>query len=179
MYSVLHSIGFFLVLILGRYLPWRWAVSVPAFLAVPVFVCIACLHESPEWLNKMGHNNQRQEALKFYQKDLEGSQQKTEDLPTKKSDGTRTNLLVSKARFETFMNSIISQDPSFLRNLIFLSTLFICIGFGGFSVLSFYAVEIFQLSGSPLPASDTSWIVSITMIGCSVASFYVLHKYNR
>ena len=72
MYSVLHSLGFFLVLILGAFLPWRWAVSVPAFLAVPIFATIFFLHESPEWLNKMGHEKKCQEALNFYQKDLEG-----------------------------------------------------------------------------------------------------------
>ena len=162
MYSVLHSIGFFLVLILGTYLPWRWAVSVPAFLAVPVFVCIACLHESPEWLNKMGHNQKCGEALTFYMKDLEGLQNKKDKKPTKKSQEHRRNLLVSKARVKSFLHSIILRDPSFLRNF-----------------LSFYAVEIFKLSGSPLPALDTSWIVSITKIGCSVSSFYVLHKYDQ
>ena len=97
MYSVLQSIGLFLVLILGAFLPWRWAVSVPAFLAVPVFVCIACLQESPEWLNKMGHNHQCGEALTFYMKDLDGSQKKTDKKPIKETLGTRKKSVCFKS----------------------------------------------------------------------------------
>ena len=89
-------------------------------------------------------------------KDLERLQNKKDENPTKKSLGHRRNLLVLTARVKTFMHSIIIQDPSFLLNVLYLSILFLCIGWGGFSILSFYAVEIFQLSGSPLPALNTS-----------------------
>merc|ERR1719483_1048176 len=71
------------------------------------------------------------------------------------------------------------QDPSIISNMLFLAGLFLSIGWCGFSILSFYAVEIFQLSGSPFSASNTSWITASTKIGCSLVAFYVLHKYNR
>ena len=71
MYSVLHAFGFFLVLILGAFLPWRIAVTVPAILAIPTFIAITLLHESPEWLSKNGQVEKCQEALRFYQKELE------------------------------------------------------------------------------------------------------------
>lgn len=180
MYSVLHSFGFFIVLILGAFLPWRWAVSVPAFLSVPIFVAISCLHESPEWLNKMGHDRQCQAALQFYRKDLEGEifkavKQSEEEEKIAKSFSI-TSLI---EKMKTFLSLLMFQYPSFLRNMLYLSTLFLCIGWCGFSILSFYAVEIFQLSGSPLSAANTSWITSSTKIVCSVAAFYVLHKYKR
>ena len=70
MYSVLHALGFFLVLILGAFLPWRIAVIVPAILAIPTFIAITYLHESPEWLNKNGQTKKCEIALKFYHKDL-------------------------------------------------------------------------------------------------------------
>merc|ERR1711915_1065583 len=57
--------------------------------------------------------------------------------------------------------------------------MFFSLGWNGFSILSFYAVEIFQLSGSPLSAVHTSWIVSTTKIACSIVAFYVLHKFDR
>merc|ERR1711892_1371153 len=176
MYSVLHSLGFFLVLILGAFLPWRWAVSVPAFLAVPIFGAIFFLHESPEWLNKMGHEKRCQEALNFYQKDLEGEKLNLEK-KTENEESFPKFIIVVKLK--TFLRLIMFQYPDFLRNMLFLSTLFLCIGWCGFSILSFYAVEIFQLSGSPLSASNTSWITSTTKIVCSIAAFYVLHKFNR
>jgi len=181
MYSVLHSLGFFLVLILGAFLPWRWAVSVPAFLSVPIFVAITCLHESPEWLNKMGHEQQCQEALKFYQKDLEGAKSKPVIKPINdnKTPHPRFNVVILVEKCKTFLHLLMLQDPSFVTHLLYLSALFVCIGWCGFSILSFYAVEIFQLSGSPLSASNTSWITSTTKIGCSLAAFYVLHKFNR
>ena len=34
-------------------------------------------------------------------------------------------------------------------------------------------------SGSPFSASNTSWITSITKIVCAIASFYVLHRFDR
>ena len=176
MYSVLHSLGFFLVLILGAFLPWRWAVSVPAFLAVPIFATIFFLHESPEWLNKMGHEKRCQEALNFYQKDLEGEKLNLEK-KTENEESFPKFIIVVKLK--TFLRLIMFQYPDFLRNMLFLSALFLCIGWCGFSILSFYAVEIFQLSGSPLSASNTSWITSTTKIVCSIAAFYVLHKFNR
>ena len=180
MYSVLHSFGFFLVLILGAFLPWRWAVSVPAFLSVPICVAISCLHESPEWLNKMGHEQQCQAALQFYRKDLEGeifkAVKQSEEEDTIAKSFSVTSLM---EKIKTFLSLLMFQYPSFLRNMLYLSTLFLCIGWCGFSILSFYAVEIFQLSGSPLSAANTSWITSSTKIVCSVAAFYVLHKYKR
>ena len=54
--------------------------------------------------------------------------------------------------------ALVEQDKAFWRRVLFLSTLFSLIGWCGFSILSFYAVEVFQLSGSPISAAHTSWI---------------------
>ena len=95
MYSVLHSFGFFLVLftgdsyfskvwcldlnlsltkllikyILGAYLPWRIAVFLPGILAIPTFVLIMFLHESPEWLLKKGRIEEYKKSVEFFQID--------------------------------------------------------------------------------------------------------------
>jgi len=179
-YSLLHSFGFFIILILGAFLPWRWAVSVPAFLSVPIFVAICFLHESPEWLNKMGQEKRCQEALRFYKKDLEGAGSK---LVIKTFNENKTEskqpIVILVEKLKTFLSLLMLQDPSIISNMLYLAGLFLSIGWCGFSILSFYAVEIFQLSGSPFSASNTSWITASTKIGCSLVAFYVLHKYNR
>ena len=75
--------------------------------------------------------------------------------------------------------SIIEQDTSFWRRVLFLSVLFALIGWCGFSILSFYATEIFTKSGSPISATHTSWITASTKIFCAILSFYVLHRFSR
>merc|ERR1712241_1574530 len=68
---------------------------------------------------------------------------------------------------------------NFWKKVLYLSLLFCGIGWCGFSILSFYAVEVFQESGSPFSPSTTSWVTSLTKIVCSSLAFYVLHKFDR
>ena len=66
MYSVLHSIGFCLVLVLGAVLHWRLAMAVPALLALPTLAGIYQLRESPSWLNRKGKVREAEQAAAFY-----------------------------------------------------------------------------------------------------------------
>lgn len=75
--------------------------------------------------------------------------------------------------------SLVDQDSVFWRRVLFLSVLFALIGWCGFSILSFYATEIFTKSGSPISATHTSWITASTKIFCAILSFYVLHRFSR
>ena len=84
MYSILHSFGFFLVLFLGNslsqfkfnifmkmsgaFLPWRLTVAIPMFLAVPIFIGIFFLHESPDWLRKNQRLEEMEKAARFYRR---------------------------------------------------------------------------------------------------------------
>ena len=77
------------------------------------------------------------------------------------------------------LRELLEQDKAFWQTVVKMIILFTCIGWCGFSILSFYATEIFSKSGSPFSASHTSWITSITKIICAMSSFYVLHKYDR
>ena len=99
-----------------------------------------------------------------------------------KSEGcsNKNNKLVKIVdKLNEVSTSLLSRERSFWRLVISMSLLFACIGWCGFSILSFYATEIFSKSGSPFSAAHTSWITSVTKIICSVASFYVLHRFNR
>ena len=71
------------------------------------------------------------------------------------------------------------KDKSVQSSIILLSLLFAGIGLSGFALLSFYASEIFERSGSPISASYASWITAFTKIVVSCGSFYVIHKFNR
>jgi len=181
MYSVLHALGFFLVLILGAFLPWRIAVMVPAILAIPTFIAILFLHESPEWLNKNGQTKKCDLACKFYHKQLDEKKIdiKIVEVEANNTDNKRNAMLILVGNLNDFSKSILEQDKSFWRNFLYLAFLFTSIGWCGFSILSFYAVEVFQESGSPFSASNTSWITSITKIVCSLGAFYVLHTFKR
>ena len=84
MYSILHSIGFFIILFLGNslsqfkfnifmkmtgaFLPWRLTGAIPMFLAVPIFIGIFFLHESPDWLRKNQRFEEMEKAVSFYRR---------------------------------------------------------------------------------------------------------------
>lgn len=183
MYSVLHSFGFFLVLFTGAYLPWRIAVFLPGILAIPTFVLIMFLHESPEWLLKKGRIDEYKKSVKFFQIDKRQFDD-NQDIFVGRENKNKENDNVSMCE-SVFSNlgsvskSLIEQDRSFWRRVLFLSVLFALIGWCGFSILSFYATEIFTKSGSPISATHTSWITASTKIFCAILSFYVLHKFSR
>jgi len=183
MYSILHSTGFFVVLFLGAFIPWRLAVAVPMLLALPVFIGLSFLHESPDWLSKKHRFEEMEQSVRFYRRyryadcgaNCKLCQQSEENIHLEKQKSSvnfAENILeVSRA--------LQSKSEQFWSRFIFLAVLFALLGWCGFPILSFYAVEIFSKSGSPFSASHTSWITSITKIVCSIGSFYVLHRFDR
>ena len=50
----------------GAFLPWRVAVSIPAVLAVPIFIGLCFVHESPDWLNKKQRFEEMEQSANFY-----------------------------------------------------------------------------------------------------------------
>ena len=52
----------------GAFLPWRVAVSIPAIVAVPIFIGICFVHESPDWLNKKQRFEEMEQAASFYRR---------------------------------------------------------------------------------------------------------------
>merc|ERR1712032_220269 len=128
MYSVLHSFGFFLVLFTGAYLPWRIAVFLPGILAIPTFVLIMFLHESPEWLLKKGRIDEYKKSVKFFQIDKRQFDD-NQDIFVGRENKNKENDNVSMCE-SVFSNlgsvskSLIEQDRSFWRRVLFLSVLF-------------------------------------------------------
>ena len=157
MYSVLHSFGFCLMLVLGAVLHWRLAMAVPAILTIPTMAVLANLRESPSWLQRQGRNEEAQEAADFYRISLPESSSVILEGPVCQDDvkETKKGLL---ERLKGIQHTLSLQGSSFWCNFAFLATLFLLLGWCGFSILSFYAVEVFQLSGSPISAAHTSWI---------------------
>jgi len=174
MYAVLHSFGFCMMLLLGAVLHWRVAMAVPVILSLPTMAALANLKESPAWLQRQGRNQEAQEAADFYRISLPVS------APISKEslfqDAKEKSLL---ERLKGILHTLTLQGSAFWCNFAFLASLFLLLGWCGFSILSFYAVEVFQLSGSPISAAHTSWITSLTKIFCAICSFYFLHKYSR
>ena len=165
------TIQSFEIIILGAFLPWRLAIFIPVIISIPTFIFILFLQESPEWLKQKGLLEEYQRSMTFYKKE-EAKNSISSKVEDEKQKSMLNNLrLISK--------SFMAQDKAFWSTFLLLCTLFACVGWCGFSILSFYATEIFTKSGSPFSASHTSWITSLTKIICSIGSFYVLHKFNR
>ena len=148
----------------GAFIPWRLAVAVPMLLALPVFIGLSFLHESPDWLSKKQRFEEMEQSVSFYRryrvnhdesdfftlkynslKDTEGGncklcQQSDEKIHLEKEKSSVTfaeNILeVSRA--------LLSKSEQFWARFIYLSALFALIGWCGFPILSFYAVEIFS-----------------------------------
>ena len=154
MYSVLHSFGFCLMLLLGAVLHWRLAMAVPAILTLPTMAALANLRESPSWLQRQGRNEEAQEAAVFYRISLP-AEVILERPQCQDVEETKKGLL---ERLNAILHALTLQGSAFWCNFAFLATLFLLLGWCGFSILSFYAVEVFQLSGSPISAAHTSWV---------------------
>jgi hypothetical protein len=155
LYSVLHSLGFCLMLLLGALVHWRLAMAVPALLSLPTMAAIHCLRESPAWLHRRGRKGEAAAAAAFYKLPL------PEDGPEPQSAGQTDdpNKLRSPAeRVKALLYTFAQQGSNFWHNFAFLAALFCLLGWCGFSILSFYAVEVFQLFGSPISAAHTSWV---------------------
>ena len=156
MYSVLHSFGFCMMLLLGAVLHWRLAMAVPAILALPTILALANLKESPSWLQKQGRLQEAREAAAFYRISLpESSLVISEESKSQDVKEAKKSLL---ERLKGILRTLTLQGSAFWCNFAFLAALFLLLGWCGFSILSFYAVEVFQLSGSPISAAHTSWI---------------------
>ena len=151
MYSVLHSIGFCLVLVLGAVLHWRLAMAVPAFLALPTLAGIYQLRESPSWLHRKGKVREAEQAAAFYRLPLTS-------LTEGSSTAEASTRMGPVERLRKTSRTLAMQGGHFWPDFAFLSLLFLLLGWSGFSILSFYTTEIFQRSGSPLSASHTAWI---------------------
>ena len=156
MYSFLHSFGFCMMLLLGAVLHWRLAMAVPAILALPTIVAIVNLRESPSWLQRQGRLQEAKEAAAFYRISL--PEPSSVISGGSESQGVREAKKSLLERLKGNLHTLTLQDSAFWRNFAVLASLFLLLGWCGFSILSFYAVEVFQLSGSPISAAHTSWI---------------------
>ena len=154
MYSVLHAVGFSMMLILGASLPWRFAMTVPAALAIPILAGLWWLRESPYWLTLQGRLEEAMASANFYSLEVPSVKIVIETLGTDMIDCNGTKM----ERMKALLRTLSQQGKQFWKDLAFLSLLFVLVGWSGFSILSFYAVEIFQRSGSPISAEHTSWI---------------------
>jgi len=187
MYSVLHSLGFCMVLFSGAFIPWRMAIFIPTLMCLPILALVTILHESPDWLIRRGRIEEYNKSMNFYQK-LEDPEDFKLNLSKSalENETKNKNKEETKSKKEIFLNKFVevsgllfAQDKTFWRLVALLSLLFACVGWCGFSILSFYATEIFSKSGSPFSAAHTSWITSVTKIICAMGSFYVLHRFQR
>ena len=52
----------------GAFIPWRLAVAVPMLLALPVFIGLSFLHESPDWLSKKHRFEEMEQSVRFYRR---------------------------------------------------------------------------------------------------------------
>ena len=153
MFYVLFSCGISLVLFLGAFLHWRLAMAVPAAFSLPIMAALYNLSESPVWLQRMGKMENAKEAAAFYRLSLpEPPREETLSCNRKESETTSEENWMSSFR------DLAQQGSDFWLNFAFLAFLSFLFGWCGFPILSFYAVEIFHLSGSPISASNTACI---------------------
>jgi MFS family permease len=171
LYTVLHSLGFCLMLLLGALVHWRLAMAVPALLSLLTMAAIHWLRESPAWLQRRGRRGEAIVAAAFYKLPL------PEDGPNPQSVAHTDdpNKLRSPAeRVKALLYTLVQPGSHFGHNFAFLAALFCLLGWCGFSILSFYAVEVFQLSGSPLSPAHTSWITRSALTTIVIIEYQLL-----
>jgi len=185
-YSTLHALGFTSALIFGAYLNWRIAMIPFIAVSIPAFIGVYYLRESPEWLYKKGRYAEYLEAANSY-----GLDELAEEKPQKNVEDENSK---GELGFSEYMCSCLSNPLEFIkqkkeqctwfnwalvRKIILLNVLFCLIGYSGFSLLASYAVDVFKQSGSPIDATDASWLTSSIKIPAAMLSFYVIAKAPR
>ena len=134
----------------------------PMLLAVPIFIGLSFLQESPDWLSKKHRFEEMEQSVSFYRryrvdhhesdlftlkynslKDTEGGncklcQQSDEKIHLEKEKSSFAENILEVSR------ALLSKPEQFWARFVFLSALFALIGWCGFPILSFYAVEIFS-----------------------------------
>ena len=164
---------------MGAVAHWRLAMAIPALLALPTIIGIYHLRESPVWLSRRGRVTEASRAAHFYRLPGQGDAI-VEDVIVEDTVSSHINEQDGPLeRFKAVLSKFSKQDSDLWQNFAFLVVLFLLLGWCGFSILSFYAVEVFEVLGSPLPASHTSWVTSLTKVLCALTSFYFLHRFTR
>ena len=145
------------MLVLGANLQWRLATAVLGVLGLPVVAALYNLKESPVWLQRKGRMEEAEEAAAFYKISLrtEPSFVFEKKPPCQDRKETTRNL---KDQLKAVLDDPVLQDSVFRQTFGFLAILFLLFGWCGFPILSFYATEIFQMSGSPISAAHTAWL---------------------
>ena len=128
--------------------------AVPAIFSLPIMAALCSLRESPVWLQRMGKMEDAKEAAAFYRLSLPDPLIKEEAL----SHNTKKPKKALKEQLMAGIRDLTQQGCEFwidFASLAILSSLF---GWCGFPILSFYAVEVFNISGSPMSASYSACI---------------------
>ena len=156
MYSVLHAVGFSMMLLLGASLHWRFTMTVLSVMVIPILIGIVWLRESPHWLTLQGRLEEARASANFYSLEVPDLDI-INDTRTRGTNEDSCNIDIMK-KMTALMRTLSQQGKQFWKDLAFLSVLFVLMGWSGFSILACYAVEVFQRSGSPISAEHTSWI---------------------
>ena len=143
LWMVCYTTGNFLIIALGTFLTWRWALAPPTFMAVAAILGLLFLHESPIWLYRKGRYEACAKSLRFYdrsEKEAE-SEMGTIAESVKESEA-------AKRGSKGFVARVRSQwsDPAFYKTVIYACVTLPLLECCGIPFLNTYMVIFFKVT---------------------------------
>lgn len=164
--SVGISLGVLSQYILGTYLRWQILSAISAIIPIAAFIFMCLMPESPNYLVARSKSDK---ALKSLTK-LRGSKCNIQrEVDHLKQFTMKTQATARKPTFKETLSALFS--PAAMKPFGILVTYFMLYQFSGVNTLTFYAVDIFELSGSEFDANSCTIFMGVfrlifTIIAC-------------
>lgn len=171
--SVGVSLGVTIEYVVGSVLPWPILALISGVIPTIAFISSFFLPESPTWLLSRGLTEQGRQSLKKLRGDgcdVDAELQELIDF-TK-----RTNSNQKPSAKETFRAVI---HPSAIKPFAILSLYFLVYQFSGVNPVTFYAVEIFQDSGTSMNKYVATVLLGLIRLGFTIVSCIMMRRCGR
>ncbi|XP_042229489.1 facilitated trehalose transporter Tret1-like [Homarus americanus] len=166
--------GILLVYIIGSLdMSWRHIILVCGCVtAIPPFIGLFFLPNSPRWLVTRGRLEEARKALVFFRGPRYDSQPEFDDIVHQFNETTSNNTsFVSQLRQ--------TREQSVLRRLLFLIFLLVLVQFTGMVSILTYVVPIFQASNSRINSYTSAIFVGSIQVAGTIVCLLVVDRLGR
>ncbi|XP_045619012.2 facilitated trehalose transporter Tret1-2 homolog [Procambarus clarkii] len=169
-----RQVGFLLVYVVGSLdLTWREVMLVCGCItAVPPFIGLLFMPDSPRWLVTKGRLEEARKALAFFRGPRYDSQPEYDDI-IQQFEHTTNN----KTGFSDQMNQM--REPSVFRRMVFLAFLMVAVQFTGNMSIATYVVPIFQASNSTFNSYTSAILIGCIRVVGTVVSQLLADRLSR
>lgn len=171
--SVGVSLGVMIEYALGAVMTWTILAGINATIPILALILIIFMPETPNWLLTHGRTEEAKEALKKFRGETCDVDKEMDDLLNFAAKNNVSHL----SGFKETVRAIIS--PAALKPFIILFTYFGIYQFSGVNPVTFYAVQVFQESGTDMDKYLATVILGIVRLLSTIVACISLRRCGR